>query len=134
MTIIYDDILKEELAKITPLERRTSQLSDGIAQRIDDLMKQKGITKSQLAKMTGHRPCEVTKWLGGGHNFTCRTLALISLALGADLIIIPKTKQVMSANQSNGHTDTLQPKRKPRKLYKLRGYKEFVPDPHNLGL
>lgn len=92
MTIIYDNILKEELAKLTPLQRKTSQLSDDIAQRIDDIMKRKGITKSQLAKMTGHRPCEVTKWLGGSHNFTCKTLALISLALGTDLIKTPKSK------------------------------------------
>ena len=56
MIEIYDDILKEELAKITPLDRATTALTDGIAARIDAVMKQKGITKSQLAKMTGHRP------------------------------------------------------------------------------
>ena len=90
MIEIYDDILKEELAKITPLDRATSALTDGIAARIADVMKQKGITKSQLAKMTGHRPSEVTKWLGGNHNFTCRTIALISEALGTNLVKIAR--------------------------------------------
>ena len=83
---IYDDVLRQELAKITPLDRATDALTDGIAARIDVVMKRKGITKSQLAKMTGHRPCEVTKWLGGSHNFTCRTIALISEALGTNLV------------------------------------------------
>ena len=89
MIEIYDDILKEELAKITPLDSTTA-LTDGIAAKIDAVMKQKGITKSQLAKMTGHRPCEVTKWLGGNHNFTCRTIALISEALGTNLVKIAR--------------------------------------------
>lgn len=86
MIEIYDDIRKEELAKITPLDRATSALTDGI----DAVMKQKGITKSQLAKMTEHRPSEVTKWLGGNLNFTCRTIALISSALGTKLVKIAR--------------------------------------------
>jgi transcriptional regulator with XRE-family HTH domain len=56
-------------------------------------MKRKGISNSQLAKMTGRRPSEVTKWLGGGHNFTCKTIVLISNALGEDLIRVVKTKK-----------------------------------------
>ena len=83
-------MLNEELAKITPLDRATTALTDGIAARIDAVMKQKGITKCQLAKMTGHRPSEVTKWLGGNHNFTCRTIALISEALGTNLVKIAR--------------------------------------------
>ena len=55
----YSDIVREVMENITPLERTTSELSDSIAERIDLIMKKKGITKSQLAKLTGHRPCEV---------------------------------------------------------------------------
>jgi len=86
----HDDMLKEELAKITPLDRATTELTDGIAAKIDAMMKQKEITKSQLAKMTGRRPSEVTKWLGGNHNFTCRTIALISSALGTNLVKVAR--------------------------------------------
>ncbi len=89
-TEIYDDLLRQELAKITPIDRATDALTDGIAARIDAVMKRKGITKSQLAKMTGHRPCEVTKWLGGSHNFTCKTIAIISEALGTNIIKVVK--------------------------------------------
>lgn len=86
MIEIYDDILKEELARITPLDRATIALTDGIAAMIDAVMKQKGITKGQLAKMTGHGLCEVEEWLGGSHNFNCRTIALISEALGTNFV------------------------------------------------
>ena len=90
MRKIYDNLLEQELAKIPMLERATYNLTDNIAERIDRVMKRKGISKSQLAKMTGRRPCEVTKWLSGGHNFTCRTIVLISQALGTNIIKVAK--------------------------------------------
>ena len=49
-------------------------------------MKAKGINKMQLAQLTHKKPSEVTKWLGGRHNFTCKTLVLISNALGEKII------------------------------------------------
>ena len=86
MIEIYDDILREELAKIPPLTRQTYFLTDSIAARIEAIMKAKGISKKQLAELTHKRPSEISKWLAGGHNFTCKTLVLISNALGEDLI------------------------------------------------
>lgn len=92
MIVYKNDVIRQEFEKITPLERNTSDLTDGIAGRIDAVMKRKGISKVELAKRTGHRPSEVTKWLGGGHNFTCKTIALISQALGEDLIRVVSTR------------------------------------------
>ena len=86
MIEIYDDILREELAKIPPLTRQTYFLTDSIAARMEAIMKAKGISKKQLAELTHKRPSEISKWLSGGHNFTCKTLVLISNALGEDLI------------------------------------------------
>ena len=86
MIEIYDDILREELAKIPPLTRQTYFLTDSIAARMEAIMKAKGISKKQLAELTHKRPSEISKWLAGRHNFTCKTLVLISNALGEDLI------------------------------------------------
>ena len=72
---IYDDLLQEELSKTTPLQRATYLLSDSIAERMDQIMKNKGISKKQLSELTQRRPSEVTKWLSGSHNFTCKTIA-----------------------------------------------------------
>ena len=93
MMKFFSDIVREEFDKITPLQMSTFELSDSIAERIYTIMKRKGISNSQLAKMTGRKPSEVTKWLGGGHNFTCKTIVLISNALGEDLIRVVKTKK-----------------------------------------
>ena len=88
MRTIYDDLLQEELSKITPLQRATYRLSDSIAERMDQIMKNKGISKKQLSELTQRRPSEVTKWLSGNHNFTCKTIALISMALGEELVSV----------------------------------------------
>ena len=67
-----------------------SAITEGIASRIDAIMKEKGISKKDLAILTHRRPSDVTRWLSGGHNFTCRTIALIEQALGTSLIMITK--------------------------------------------
>ncbi|MBR5184273.1 MAG: helix-turn-helix transcriptional regulator, partial [Bacteroidales bacterium] len=45
-----------------------------------------GLTQKQFAKMVGKTEPEVCRWLSGRHNFTIRTLAKISTALGTDII------------------------------------------------
>lgn len=96
MKTYYSDIAREVMESITPEERALSNLTDGIAERLDSIMKRKHISKSQLAKMTGRRPSEVTKWLGGGHNFTCKTIVLIQQVLGEDLVRVSKSRKTVS--------------------------------------
>ena len=55
-----------------------------------DFMKEKGINKKELAALTHRRPSDVTRWLSGTHNFTCRTIALIEQALGVHIVEIVK--------------------------------------------
>mgnify|MGYP002516611252 FL=1 len=85
---IYAPLFQEALDSIPAIDRDTYVITDSIAARIDTIMKKKGISKKQLAEMTHKRPSEITKWLGGGHNFTCRTIALIQSALGEKIITI----------------------------------------------
>lgn len=85
---IYSPIVKEAYDSIPELDWATDAITEGIASRIDALMKEKGISKKNLAVITHHRPSDVTRWLSGGHNFTCRTIALIEQALGAPIITI----------------------------------------------
>ena len=62
-------------------------LSFAIANRIDALIKKKGLTKKEFADSIGKRPSEVTKWLSGPHNFTIRTLAMLSAYFDEALIV-----------------------------------------------
>jgi predicted transcriptional regulator len=65
-------------------------LSFAIADEINKLMLEKGLTKKQFADALGKKPSEVTKWLSGQHNFTIKTLAMLSSFFGKSLIVTPK--------------------------------------------
>lgn len=88
MTTFYDKELEQELNAIPAVTRESYMLADKIAGKIEHVMKSKNISKKQLADKTHKRPSEITKWLAGGHNFTCKTIALISHALGEPIIQI----------------------------------------------
>ena len=57
-----------------------------IADKIDSVLKERGITQKEFAKQIGRSEAEVCRWVGGTHNFTLATLAKISSALGVTLI------------------------------------------------
>lgn len=59
-----------------------------IADRIDALLKQKGISQKELAKLTQTSEAAVSRWLSGTHNFTLSTLAKISAVLGEKIIVV----------------------------------------------
>lgn len=79
--------LFRQIVDETPAELKTQlRFSDSIAEKLDNLLKERGMSQRELAKNTGKTEAEVSRWLGGTHNFTLRTLAKISIALGEDLI------------------------------------------------
>ena len=87
-TKIYSPILKEALASITPEERAAFDLNFSISEKIYQVLQEKGMTKRDLARLTGKKESEVSRWFAFGHNFTCKTIALIQLALGVPIIEI----------------------------------------------
>ena len=59
-----------------------------MADRIHDLLKEKGIGQRDLANLLGKNESEISKWLNGAHNFTLRTLSTIENVLGSDVCIV----------------------------------------------
>ncbi len=59
-----------------------------IADKIDGILKARGMSQKEFAKQIGRSEAEVCRWVGGTHNFTLATLAKISAALGVPLISI----------------------------------------------
>ena len=53
-------------------------------------MMQRGLTKVEFAQALGKRPSEITKWLSGQHNFTVRTIAMLSTFFGEPIIGLSK--------------------------------------------
>ena len=63
-------------------------METAVSNRIYELMQEKGLSKSELARSLGKRPCEITKWLSGQHNFTLSTLAMLSSFFGQPIITV----------------------------------------------
>lgn len=63
-------------------------LSFAISNRIASLMNESNLSKKQLADALGKRPCEVTKWLSGQHNFTISTLGKLSAFFGQPIVTV----------------------------------------------
>lgn len=80
--------LRELLGDIKPEERAEARLSFQISNRLDFLMKEKGLSKKQFAEAIGKQPSEITRWLSGEHNFTISTLALLSTFFGQPIISV----------------------------------------------
>jgi transcriptional regulator with XRE-family HTH domain len=60
--------------------------------RINQLLREKGISKKELAEKLDKNQSEISKWLNSEHNFTLRSLAKLSAELGEPLIEVPKKK------------------------------------------
>ncbi|MDE6416217.1 MAG: helix-turn-helix transcriptional regulator [Duncaniella sp.] len=74
--------------EIPPEKREETRLSFVISNRLDALMKEKGLSKKQFAEALGKRPSEITRWLSGEHNFTISTLAMLSTFFGEPIISV----------------------------------------------
>lgn len=75
----------------TPQEIKTQvkwmfDISDVIYNRLQEL----GMTKKEFAQKVGTSPAAVTRWIGGGQNFTLSTLARISAVLDIPVISVVK--------------------------------------------
>lgn len=81
-------LFEEELAQVPNDVRMELDMSFALADKIDAVLKEKNISQKELAKRMGKTEAEVSRWLGGTHNFTLRTIAKISDALGSKLIVI----------------------------------------------
>ena len=86
----YSPILEEATATITPQERAAFDLNFDISERIYQIIQKKGMTKRDLARLTGKKESEVSRWFMLGHNFTCKTIAMIQLALGEKIVEVAK--------------------------------------------
>ena len=78
-----------------------------ISNHIDSILKERGITQKEFAKMVGKRESEVCKWLKGTHNFTLRTLAVISAALDSPIITVASKQQQVQYTKKEYKTETI---------------------------
>ena len=80
--------LEEILRPIPRYIEMEVDLCGDISDKIDQLMRERGLSKKQLAEALGRRPSEITKWLSGQHNFTIAIIAKISAFFGQSILKI----------------------------------------------
>ena len=95
-----NDKFQQMLANVPQDITTEIDLSFAIATEISNLMNERGLSKKQFADALGKKPSEITKWLSGQHNFTIRTLAMLSTFFGHPLIrTCPRRYQLPEDNQ-----------------------------------
>lgn len=63
-------------------------LSFALSDKLDAILKEKGMSQKEFASLMGKTESEVCRWLGGTHSFTLKTIAKISSVLDVELISI----------------------------------------------
>lgn len=86
------NLLKNLLQEMQEIEKIRVETKFNLANNIEALLKNKGISKSEFAALMGKSPSEISKWLSGKHNFTIDTLMEIAHALRTDLTELLKFK------------------------------------------
>lgn len=82
-----------------------------IADKIQELLKDRDLKPADLARMLEKKPSEISKWLTGTHTFTTKTITKIETVLGEDIIHIEAQKEYVylkvHVNQEEELEDTL---------------------------
>ena len=92
----HDPMFDELVAQIPKETMRHHNILIEIGDRIDEILKRKGWSQTEFAKAMGKRDSEISKWLGGGHNFTIATITKIEAVLGEDIISVKKYRKPVS--------------------------------------
>lgn len=64
-----------------------------IANKIHEILKNRGLKPADLARLLDKKPSEISKWLTGTHTFTTKTITKIETVLGEDIIHIEAQKE-----------------------------------------
>ncbi len=80
--------MDEIRSTITPEMKMQMELSVAIANRIYDILEEKGMSQKEFARLMGKTETEVSRWLSGTHNMTLATLCKISIALGENILTV----------------------------------------------
>lgn len=80
------DFYMKAVKDIPPEIKKQVDWSMSVSDAIARTLSERGMSQKDFARLMGKTETEVSRWLGGTHNFTLSTLAKISVALGTDLV------------------------------------------------
>jgi transcriptional regulator with XRE-family HTH domain len=83
----YQSALIKKLKEQIPIEMSAqNDRRMGLAVKIAEALKARGLTNQEFALMMGKKPSDVSRWLSGTHNFTTETLWEIERVLHIQLL------------------------------------------------
>lgn len=94
--IVYIDPEFADALKAIPQDTdHELDLSADIALRILEILERKKMSQTEFAKAMGKKDSEISRWLGGCHNFTIATIARIETTLGEDIISVKRYRKTV---------------------------------------
>ncbi|TVR36944.1 MAG: XRE family transcriptional regulator [Cryomorphaceae bacterium] len=83
---IFNQRVNEAFDSLDPVELELTRISFDIAERLHDILDEKGMWQKDLAQLMGKKESEVSRWLKGMHNFTMKTVVKLEFALQKPII------------------------------------------------
>ena len=83
-------IMDEIRSTISPEMKLQMEMSVAIANRIYEILEDKGMTQKELARLLGKTETVVSRCLSGTHNLTLTTICKISAALDEEVVTVPR--------------------------------------------
>ena len=81
-------LFQKALAEVPDELKIQVDLSFAISDKLAGILEERGMSQKDFARMVGKTETEVSRWLGGTHNFTLKTISKISSVLGCNLISV----------------------------------------------
>jgi len=91
-----NEIMDEIRKNIPPEMKMQMEFSVAIANRIYEILEEKGMTQKDFARLMGKTETEVSRWLSGTHNLTLATLCKISIALGENILEVTESHKELA--------------------------------------
>lgn len=80
-----NELLHEQMKQVSPEVKMEMDLSAAMVEKIESILKKKGITHRELATRIGCNESQIIRWTRGFPNFTFNAIARISCAIGEPL-------------------------------------------------
>lgn len=89
-----NNIINEWLNKNNdPVIERLVKRNLAIANKVRNILDEKGLNDKDFAKLLDKTPSEVSKWLSGSHNLTQKSIVKMELALEQRLLHVEPVKE-----------------------------------------
>jgi transcriptional regulator with XRE-family HTH domain len=79
-----------------------------IANKIHNMLEDRGLKAADLARMLKKTPSEISKWLTGTHTFTTKTITKIETILGDDIIHVEPQREIVYLKVYVNHEEEIE--------------------------